>query len=139
MFKIVFVLVISLFHSRVQAYLAGLPSTGPVSPYIGSIPALANARTYDQILQKIMGPPTNYSNGFFWPPPLNLVTKILERDILQSSGLAELGLESSGLSGLDLSLRNMNSVDLLENLLNLSPAKGLRVIHIPLSSFSSML
>ncbi|KAL4003212.1 hypothetical protein ACH3XW_6685 [Acanthocheilonema viteae] len=133
-----FIFTISLFHLHTQAYLADFPSTGPISPYIGSIPALVNAKTYDQILQEIIGPPTNYSNGFFWPPPRALVAKILEKNILQSSGLAGLGLESLELSGMGLGLSNMNPIGLLENLQR-AFARGVQVIQIPLSSSSSTL
>uniref|UniRef100_A0A0R3RJW3 Secreted protein n=1 Tax=Elaeophora elaphi TaxID=1147741 RepID=A0A0R3RJW3_9BILA len=139
MFRTVFIFAISLSHLCAQVYLPGFPSTGPVSPYIGSIPALVNAKTYDQILQKIKGPATNYSNGFFWPSPPALIAEVLEKDILQSSGLAGLGLGGLGLSNLGLDLSNINPISLLKNPLNLGFTGGVQVIQIPLSPSSSSL
>uniref|UniRef100_A0A1I7VUC6 Uncharacterized protein n=1 Tax=Loa loa TaxID=7209 RepID=A0A1I7VUC6_LOALO len=150
MFRIIFTFVISLIYSCVRAHLAGFSSVGPISPYIGSIPALVNAKTYDQILQKIVGRATNYSNGFFWPPPPALVAEVLEKEILQSSGFDRLGLRGLnldgtrlmgglGLNGFGLGLNRITSIGFPENPSNLGFMGGIQVIQIPLSPSSSAL
>ncbi|VDK71078.1 unnamed protein product [Litomosoides sigmodontis] len=103
MFRMVFLSIIFLLHLCAEAYPIRFPSTAPISPYIGSMPDFANAKTHDGMLKKILSPPSNsYSNGFFWPPPRTLVAQILQRYILQSSGLAGLNLGSLRLGGLGL-------------------------------------
>lgn len=140
MFRTVFLFVISLLHLCADAYPVGFPSAAPISPYIGSIPALVNAHGHNQILQQIMrSPSTSYSNGFFWPPPPALVEKILQRYILQSSGLSGLNSGSLRLGGLGLGLNNINSIGLLGNPLNLGFTRGAHVSRIPSSFFPSTL
>uniref|UniRef100_A0A915PRF7 Uncharacterized protein n=1 Tax=Setaria digitata TaxID=48799 RepID=A0A915PRF7_9BILA len=139
---IIIIIIICLFQGQLHGFL----TVPPISPYIGSIPALANARTYEQTLQKIIGPKTNYSNGFFWPPPGALVAQVLEKDLLQSSGLAglinpresllaNLGLGNLGLGG--LSLPNIASLGLLRNPQGFGYGGNIQIIQIPLTPQSS--
>ncbi|VIO92317.1 Uncharacterized protein BM_BM241 [Brugia malayi] len=116
---------IFLIHSYTQAHLSA-----PISPYIGSIPALANVKTYDQSLQRIIGSARKYNNGFFWPPPYPLVANTLAKESLQSFsdftgfGLNDLRLNSLG----DFNLNDITSANLLGNM---------QMIQIPLLSSSS--
>lgn len=127
-----------LFSTSAMAlYFPGLPLAGPVAPYIGSIPALANAGTsltsaLNSSLGGILGGSKKYSNGFFWPPPPGIVASVLEKDLLGLLGLQGLGLGGLGLSGLGIG--GLGNVGLLESGLGLGLTGGLRVIRIPLSS-----
>ncbi|VDN03483.1 unnamed protein product [Thelazia callipaeda] len=111
MLRTIFFLGICVF-ADIKAQIAGLPQIGPISPYIGSVPSLARFRTIDQRIQEIVGRPTNFSNGFFWPPPLAVVAGELQKQILQSSGLSQLGLGGLGLSNLGLGGLNLGSLGL---------------------------
>ncbi|EJW88101.1 hypothetical protein WUBG_00989 [Wuchereria bancrofti] len=144
MFRIISAII--LIHSYTQAHLSA-----PISPYIGSIPALVNVKTYDQLLQNIIGSAKKYSNGFFWPPPYSLVANILANENLQSSfpDFTRFGLDRFNANEMDFNRLNLHKLNL--NDLRLNSLGGfdlnaitsgnlignMQIIQIPLSSLSS--
>uniref|UniRef100_A0A8R1XY23 Uncharacterized protein n=1 Tax=Onchocerca volvulus TaxID=6282 RepID=A0A8R1XY23_ONCVO len=77
-FKIIFIDVI-LFHLCVRAEMASFSSTGSISPKVGSIPALANTKIYEETLREFVVPTTSF-----------LVDRVLQKNASQSFGRTQL-------------------------------------------------